>query len=179
MRKELLLLVAVLIVLLMAPAVQAADGPDLSGTWVLDKEKSDPIRMGFGRGRGPGGGQDSSPPDIDVTLSISQSENQLMLTRKFNMDGRERTQEQTFTLDGEENINPGLMGRGELTSKSQWKESKLVIEGFQVVSTPNGEFEIGSIEEYSLSEDGKVLTLRATRATPRGEQSSTQVFNKQ
>ncbi len=154
----------------------AAEGKaDLSGTWALDKAKSDPIRMGRG-GPGGGGGQ---APNIDITLVIKQTDNELNVTRKVNFNGQDRSVEQKFSLDGSENTNTAAMGRGELKSKTKWKKDKLVTEGTQQVSTPNGDFEIGMIEEYSLSEDGKVLTIKTTRSSPQGENTSKQVFNKQ
>ena len=174
MKRQIAILSAIVICL--GLVAFAADGKtDFSGTWALDKAKSDPIRMGRG-GPGGGGGQ---APTIDITLVITQTDNQLNVTRKVNFNGQDRSTEQKFSLDGSENTNPAMMGRGELKSKSKWKKDKLVTEGTQQVTTPNGDFEIGVIEELSLSEDGKVLTIKTTRSTPQGENTSKQVFNKQ
>lgn len=146
---------------------------DLSGTWILDKEKSDPVRMrAFGSG-GP------APANIDLTVVIEQGENEMKVVRKIKLDERERSVEQRFTFDGQETVNPAAMGRGEMKSKTNWKKDKLLIEGFQTVSTPNGDFELGVKEEFSLSPDAQVLTIRTTRASPRGENTSKQIFNKQ
>lgn len=153
---------------------------NLSGTWILDKEKSDPVGMrGFGpRGRGREGGG-PAPANIDLTVVIEQGENELKVVRKIKLDERERSVEQRFTFDGQETVNPAAMGRGEMKSKTNWKKDKLLIEGFQTVSTPNGDFELGVKEEFSLSPDAQVLTIRTTRASARGENTSKQVFNKQ
>jgi len=40
------------------------------------------------------------------------------------------------------------------------------------------DYEMTVKEEYSLSKDGKTLTIKTTRNTPRGEMSSKQVFNR-
>lgn len=176
MKRSVLVLAAVALCLGLV-ALAADDKTDLSGTWVLDKQKSDPIRFG-GRG-GPGGGGGGQAADIDITLVVKQADNELAVTRKINYNGQERSIDQKFTLDGSQNTNPAAMGRGELKSKTKLKKDKLIIEGTQQITTPNGDMEMGSIEEYSLSEDGKILTIKATRSTPMGERTSKQVFNKQ
>src|SRR5207247_3592228 len=158
---------------LMAAAV------NLSGTWVRDKDKSDAPRFGPGGGGAGGGGGQGGPPDI--TLVIRQTDNDLQITRKFSRRGQERSVEQKFTLDGQENTNTGGMGRagsGELKSKSKWNKDSLVIEGTQKVSSPRGDFEVQVKEEFSLSADGKTLTVHTTRNTPMGENTMKQVFNK-
>ncbi len=159
-------------------AVMAA-GVNLSGTWVLDKDKSDTPRFGPGGGGPRGGGGQGGPPDI--TLVIQQTDNDLQITRKFSRGGQERSLEQKFTLDGQENTNPAGMGRGgsgELKSKSKWNKDSLVIEGTQKVSSLRGDFEVQVKEEFSLSADGKTLTVHTTRNTPMGENTMKQVFNK-
>ena len=150
-------------------AVWALAAPDFSGTWVLDASKSD--QMGMGR---RGGG---IPPNI--TLTIKQSGNELSITREIEMGGNQRSSEAKFTLDGKENTNSGMMGRGEMVSKSRWEGDNLVIEGTQKISSQRGEMEIATKEIYSLSADGKVLTITTTRTTPQGERTTKQVYNKQ
>ena len=163
--------VRVLLVLGLSSICLAA--ADFGGTWVFDKAKSDPIRMGRG---GDAGGP---PPDIEITLTIKQSENELQITRNMTMGSNPpRTADQKFTLDGTENKNPAPMGRGEMVSKSKWNNDVLVIEGSRKVSTPNGDFDIKSKDEYALSEGGKVLTITSTTSSQQGERTAKQVFNK-
>jgi len=157
-----------------------ASGVNLSGSWVLDKDKSDAPRFGPGGGGAGGGGGQGGPPDI--TLVIRQTDNDLQITRKFSRRGQERSVEQKFTLDGQENTNTAGMGRagsGELKSKSKWNKDRLVIEGTQKINSPRGEFDVQVKEEFSLSADGKILTVQTTRDTPTGENTIKQVFNKQ
>jgi hypothetical protein len=174
------------VMMLFVAATVLAAGINFSGTWVRDKDKSDPPMMG-GRGGGggqrpggggPGGGGGRAMADAQITLVLKQTDNELSLTRKITAGGQERPPvEQKFTLDGKENTNTSQ--RGELKSKSKWAKDKLVVEGTQKVTTPNGEFEMEIKDEYSLSADGKVLTVSTTRTTPGGEQTSKQVYNKQ
>jgi len=148
---------------LLALAVAA---PNFTGTWVRDKAKSDQMM-----GRGGGGGQ---APDMEVTLTIKQDANSLEVTTQR---GDRPPAETKFTLDGKENTN--TPGRGSTVSKSKWNKDTLVIEGTRKFSGPNGDMEMPFKEEYSLSADGKVLTVTTTSATPQGDQrTSKQVYNK-
>ncbi len=164
--------VALLSLLALSIALVAVAASDLSGTWILDKAKSDPIRMGRG---GDAGGP---PPDFNVTLIINQTANDVSISRTMSGPRGDRTSEQKFSLDGKESTNPSAMGRGEFKGKAKFEGANLIIEGTQKVNTPNGEFDIGVRDEYALSSDGKVLTLTTTRSTPQGDRTSKQVFNK-
>lgn len=79
----------------------AQEKPNLSGTWVLDKEKSDPPGMGMG---GRGG---FNP---DVTLIIEHQEPVLKIKRIIKTERGEQVQELLYTTDGKENVNPGMRG---------------------------------------------------------------------
>ncbi len=133
---------------------------DFSGTWALDKSKSDPM---MGRG-----GQ--APADFDLTLAIKQSGNDLVVTRKMNMGGQERSSDSKYTLDGKESTNQGPMGRGETVAKASMSGDTLLIQG----TTKSQRGEMPFKEEYTLSDGGKVLTINSTR----GERTNKQVFNK-
>jgi hypothetical protein len=116
----------------------------------------------------------------DLKLEIVQTGNDVQTTRKFAIDGEDQTITQKFLLDGSESTNPGSNGRGECVSKSTWKNGKLVNTGTQNSSTRGQSYSSTLKEEYSLSKDGKVLTIKTTRTTARGgETSFKQVFNKQ
>lgn len=165
-------------VILLLAACMAFAAADFSGTWVMDKEKSDPIRMGRG-GPGGGGGGGGAPADLEVALVINHSGNDMKVVRKMTMGGNTRESEMKYTLDGTENTNPGMMGRGEVKSKSKVEGDKLIIEGTQSMQTQQGDFQINTKDEYSLSADGKVLTVTTTRSTPQGERTTKAVYNKQ
>jgi hypothetical protein len=150
-----------------------AAAPNFSGTWILDKEKSDPLPFGGRRGGGAQGGP------TDVTLIIKQTDNELVLIRKMNIGGEERTSESKHTLDGKENTNPGFgRGGGEVVSKTKWDKDKLVTEGKRKVSFQGNEFEITTREVRSLSADGNTMTVETTNTTPQGERTTRQVYNK-
>jgi hypothetical protein len=153
-------------------ALAAMAASDLSGTWIIDKAKSDPPRMGRG-------GDSAGPPrDYNITLVIKQTSKEVAINRTMSMNGNDRTSDQKFSLDGKENTNSSAMGRGEFTAKAKFSEGKLVVEGTQKMSTPNGDFEIDVRDEYSLADDGKVLILTSTRSTLMGDRTSKQTYNK-
>jgi hypothetical protein len=147
----------------------AQEKPNLSGTWVLDKEKSDPPGMGMG-GRG------GFNPDI--TLIIEHQEPVLKIKRIVKTERGEQVQELTYTTDGKENVNPGMRG-GEFRSKTKWEKGKLVTKGTQTIQSPMGTMDLEVTETRRLSEDGKTLIIETTTVTPQGEWTRKQVFVKQ
>jgi hypothetical protein len=126
---------------------------DFSGTWALDKSKSD--QMMGGRGG-----------DMDVTLVVKQSGNDLAVSRKMS----DRSTEMKYTLDGKENKNPSGRG-GESVSKCTWNGANLSIDS----TMDMGRGPMTTKEVWALSDGGKVLTISTTRM----DRTSKQVFNKQ
>ncbi len=174
---------AVFIVLGLCMVAMAAT--DFSGTWALDRARSDQPQ--FGRGGGGGGGQGGQRGERTETLVIKQAGNDFVVTRKVTRGGQEMPPSvQKFTLDGKENKNVMQFGgRGggegrtsEMVTKSKWNGTTLVIEGTQKMSTPGGDFDIGIKSEYALSEGGKTLTITTTRSQPDRDTTMKQVYTK-
>ena len=140
--------------------------PNFTGTWKLDKEKSEMgTREGYGRFRG----------GMFDSLVIEHNEPTLIIKRKMNLPtAEERTVESKYTTDGKSNSNEGFRG---MTSKSKthWEEHKLITE-----STMETEMGIMEIKEVrSLSSDGKTMTVEVTTKGGRREGTRKLVFNKQ
>jgi len=112
-------------------------------------------------------------------LRIVQTENEVQTTRSYTVNGEEKTVSQKFTLDGSQNTNPASNGGGEFKSSSVWKNDRLTNSGTQTVTMRDQSYNMTVKEEYSLSNDGKTLTIKTTRTTQRGETNSKQVFRKQ
>jgi hypothetical protein len=147
---------------------------------------------GFPGGEGggfPGGARRGAPgqegergprgPRVATTLVIEQNETELKVTRKSSTGDEEQDRTQVYSLTGETKSNPAPMGRGEMKTRSVWNKEKLVNTGTQTIQTPGGEREITLKEEYSLSKDGRELTVKNTRNTPMGEMTSKLVYKKQ
>jgi hypothetical protein len=151
--KRTLILSSLVVLALVAVAVAATD---LSGTWVLDKAKSD---VPMGRGGQPGQPQ-------DITLVIKQAGNDLAITTKRG----EQSMDAKYTLDGKESKNPAGRG-GEAVSKATAAGDTIVIE----TTADMGRGPMTTKAVYALSEGGKVLTVTTTR----NDRDSKQVFAKQ
>ena len=156
MKKALLLLA---IVLGLAAIVLA--GVDFSGTWAPNAEKSDPARGGGGGGGGGGRGG-GAPTD----LVIKQTGNEMVLTRTMGGNPIETK----YIMDGAEHT---------LTTQMGDTKYKAVLSGNAVSITgtqPGRGGEATPLKvSYTLSEDGKTLTV----ATARVGQDGTETIRKQ
>jgi len=128
-----------LLLTLALPAAAAAQAPDLSGTWVLQTDKSD-----FGMMPAP-----TSRTDVithkDPSLTIKRS---IVSTQTGSV-----TSELVYAIDGKEWKNKTADGQ-ELTSTLKWDGPVLVVTS--MLNTPNGEATI--TDRFSVSADGKTMT---------------------
>lgn len=164
-----------------AIAVTAAAPASFAGTWTLDKAKSTGLdgrmqnaesvqwvitqddkqisietkvtggqQMGGGPGGGGGGGRGGGMGG----------------PRSYNLDGKEVTTE---------------AGNGTSTMKATWSSDGKALELSSVrAGNFNGnDFKATTVDKMTLSEDGKVLTVKRTGESPRGPVDMTLVFNKQ
>lgn len=183
--KRLLFLSVVLMAFAIAAAGQAK-APDFTGTWKLDAAQSK---------------LDERARIESITMTVEQSETELTVktetkraaapagggggfggggggrgggfggggdgTSKYSLDGKETTVEQ-----------PGPNGSIPVKFKAQFDGGKLKLSQTRTLNTPGGEFTLTTKDEWSLSEDGKTLTVKRSSDTPRGTNSSTMVFVK-
>ena len=161
-------------VLFFAVAVIAA-GPNFSGTWVLDKTKSEGLS-------GPRGGGIES-----MTLTVTQDANKLTVASKETREGCGGRGgmgggDQTFTynLDGSE-TKADVGGRMAMkaTLKAKVTDSGAELDQERTGDFNGNQFTMTQKEHWVLSEGGKVLTIHRTTDSPRGTRESTFVFNKQ
>jgi len=139
---------------------------------------------GGGRRGGGRGGEDpaESNRQIGSATVINQTETELTLTQKVSdPEGKEREFVQVFKLDGSESANRPLRGGGEFKSRTSWDKEKLVTLGVQQPEGADGAVgrDIVIKLELSLSKDGKTLTMKTKRSTPRGELSTIETFTKE
>jgi hypothetical protein len=168
------LLSAVLIVLL-SVTVFAAD-VDFSGTWKVDKDKSElPEFQGRQGGEGRGGRGGFTPPDMVVT----QKKNKITVTRSMTgRDGEERKMETTYDLSGKMTKEKGRRG-GTTEHVAKMKDGAMVVESVMVRERDGQEFEMVTNSTWTLVDDGKGLLVETVRDTPMGEMKSKVYYVKQ
>jgi hypothetical protein len=86
----------------------------------------------------------------------------------------------TYTLDGKESTTEidGPMGKVPVKLKAERDGGKLKLSSSRTINTPNGEISITTKETWSLSDDGKTLTVKRDMESPRGTNSTELVFTK-
>ena len=189
MRKILLGSAVAFVLAAQALAGVAAANANFAGTWALDKSKSKDL-----------------PPQMSnldsLTLTVTQDASQITVDSKAAMaaqadgggpgggggmgGGRGRgmgggfAPSATYKLDGTETTSEGQRG-GTTTSKAEWKDGgkTLVLHRVTKLNFQGNDVTLTTTEEWSLSSDGKTLTVKRTSDSPRGTQSYTLVFNKQ
>lgn len=86
----------------------------------------------------------------------------------------------TYTLDGKETTirQEGPMGSVPVTLKAKIDDGKLNLSSARTFNGPNGEISITTKETWTLSDDGKTLTVHREQNSPRGSTSYDLVFAK-
>jgi len=145
---------------------------NFSGTWQLDPAKSD-VRQLAGLG---GRGKDAK--DVSLSMVVDQQGTTLKVTRTLTVDGEERRESHTYKTDGSETTHTGFRGES-VVAKASWQGDKLVLVSTRTMSALVKEVKVESKGVWSLSSDGKTLTIDGTVRTPRREQQFKAVFHKQ
>lgn len=164
-------------------AASAATAANFSGTWTLDKSKSQ--------------GLDQRLTNAEsVTCVITQDDKSISIEWKVTGGqpqggpgsgtggggggmGRGPAGPQTYTLDGKEATAEAMGGTN--TTKATWSTDGKTLELSSVrAGNFNGtDFKLTSTDKLSLSEDGKTLTIVRHRESARGAQDMTLVMTKQ
>ena len=120
----------------MVAGLAAQNRPDLSGVWQLNKERSQvDIHMAWAK-----------VEMVGSSLSIS--------LRTFNENGTGEGFDWHFTIGAGENSN--TMHGAPMKSRVQWEGDALVVQS----ETLFGSDTLKTLDRWTLSEDGKVLTFR-------------------
>ena len=152
----------------LALSITAQSKANFSGTWLLDRSKSDIQQM-----RNMADAQHAG-----LTMVVDQQGNTLHVTRTFKIEGEARQEAHTYKTDGTETTNTGLRGES-VATKANWDGDQLVILSTRKVSMLVREVTVESKGIWRLSPDGKTLTIEGTIHAPRGEQRMRLVFDKQ
>jgi hypothetical protein len=140
-------------------SAQSASIPNLSGTWVLQVDKSD-----FAGMLAP-----SARTDV-----FEHQEPKLTIKRAVTANGQENTSSLVYVIDGKPYKN--MVGPTEITSTLHWDGSTLV--SVTVAPGPDGA-QVTITDRYELSQDGKTLTQKRTFTVPGQEATQTMVLVKQ
>jgi hypothetical protein len=148
------------------PAALAAAKADFSGTWALDKARSEGL-----------------PPDMNQTLTVKQADDRVDVEAKLSGPRGEQTVTDSYFLDGKvRDFTPALVGGGTGKGKrtSAWTAEG---DGFDAteeatVEGPEGAETIKATRRWRLSPDGKTLTIEMTFEGPNGAVKSKRVFTK-
>lgn len=146
--------------LLSVALVPGAGKPDLSGKWVLNLAKSDYGPM-----------QAQAPQKLERTIAL-EGKNLKFTTQQSGARG-DITTEMAYTTDGKPCTNK--TSRGDVTGTAKWDGNVLVIASKREI---NGN-EITQTERWSVSDDGRTLTILNKINTPAGDSEIRLVLEKQ
>jgi len=152
--KNRFILAASFAVLLLASQAQAAT--NFTGVWKLNLSKSD---------YGP------VPQPDAMTRTINHNDPSLQISTYQKGAQGEATTELKYTTDGKPVENKSASAKG----SAKWDGDKLVIDSTRDVQG----MEIKFHEVWSLSADGKTMTINNHLTAPQGEFDLTLVFDKQ
>ncbi len=179
MKKHFVLMVAM--ALFGLPALLIAS-QNFSGSWVRDNARSDPAPNAMywltrepnsggagGGGRGGGGGGRGAPSP--VVMTVQQDANSLTVSSPSGAV-------QKYTLDGKPFTKPTDTGMAKAVISARTQGDTVVITTTQPWGGMPGNASLEIKEMWSLSADGKVLTVTAHRNTPALQNSFKTIYNK-
>jgi hypothetical protein len=147
--------------------VSASAKANFSGTWTLDKAKSEGL-----------------PEAIkDQVLTVKQDGDKLNIDSKLTLDQGDQTTSDVYTLDGKpadftDKRPNGMEGKGKRTAK--WSADGNGIEVSEEINydTPQGAVTVNITRKWALAADGKSLTIDMDIASPMGAQHVKRVLVK-
>jgi hypothetical protein len=163
MTTRLLLMIAVLV-----PATVFAE-PDFSGAWLRDAAKSDVVpntMYWLTRGVEAGGGRGRNSQTV---IEVRQRAGQMQI-------GEAARPLRTLMLDGKPHTVPTDTGIQSATVVATLQGDTLMVSTTQPFGGMPGNVGLTITETWSLSTDGKVLTVKTERELPASRQSFTEVY---
>lgn len=160
-------LFASLIMLLLVAGLAAAGAKtNFSGTWVLDKSKSEGL-----------------PPEMDQMMTVSLDGDKLSLETTLITGEEKQSVKDSYTLNGTpEEFTPrvggGTTGKGKRTAKWTADGSGIEVSEDAKVETQDGDANTTMKRKWQLSADGKTLTIELNFSGPNGEVNSKRTFVK-
>ena len=149
-----------LLALTLISSVVMGQKVDFSGTWKINREKSEL------------GDQFSMAPN---SMVVAQTKKELSIQRNSSFQGQDFTYTDKFTLDGEECENLGMM---DMVKKSTvtWNKDKKSLKINTTIEMQDGS-EMAIIENLSM--DGENLVMNTSVSSSWGDMSEVFVFDKE
>ena len=159
--------------LLLGIGVVAAQAePQFTGSWVLDRSQSQfPTHEGRAQ-KAP----DAQVQPPQVKLQVAQQGTTLKVTRTFTMGTREHSMTDTIVADGSDQTHQGY--RGNVVTRSAFEGDRLVVTQTRTKKTDQGDQTMSRQSTWTLSPDGRVLTIDTTMHSPRGDHAMKTVYQR-
>lgn len=139
---------------------------NFAGTWVLDPKQSQGV-----------------PDGVGMTMVVKQTGNRVEIETDITTSQGQQKIADLYILDGKEtDYKPPVMGPGAGKGRrtSTWTADR---NGFDVtekatIDGPDGPATVTATRKWSLSADGKTLTMDVAMTSPEGERVSKRIFTK-
>ena len=152
---------------LLSSSAILSQNADFSGTWSLNKNKS---QSGEGGARG----------GAAVKLAIEQEGNNLSIDRtNLRRSGEEFTVSEKYTLDGKECENTLFRRTKKSTATWSGDGKSLTISSTMVFEREGQQMEINTTEIFTLANSGSSLSINYTAKSARGERKNIFIYDKQ
>jgi hypothetical protein len=146
--------------------VFAAAKPDFTGTWVMDKSRTEGV-----------------PPGVEQTMTLTQSEDKLVLHNKITTDTGENVVNDTYIINGKEVEFTQKVNEQESKGK---RTSKWLADGSGFESNEELTREVSDgtkitqqvTRRWVMAPDGKTFTVEMTINGPNGTQHTKRTFTK-
>jgi hypothetical protein len=150
--------------------------PNFSGSWVRDSAKSEPVPDPIMLSRpttpaGGGGGRGGGRGNAEAIMTVQHEGTALAATSPQGAVSK-------YTVDGKPYTRPTETGIEKAVVTASWQGDTLVIGTTQPYGGMPGNVTLQVKEVWSLSPDGKVLTITTTRSQPAVTVTYKQVYNK-
>lgn len=158
--------IAIVALVITLGLVVASAKADFSGTWSLDKSKSEGL-----------------PPGMDQTMTVVHTGDKLLLETKLITQEGERVVSDMYMLDGKEaEFTPkapnGQSGKGKRTAKWSADGNGIEVNENSTFDGPEGSVNVQMTRTWSLSADGKTLKIDLAVDGPNGKQIIKRTFTR-
>ena len=147
--------------------IAASAKANFSGTWNLDKSRSEGL-----------------PPTVkDQVMTVTQTDDKISIESKLTTEQGDQNVSDTYVLDGKPadftSKGPGgIEGKGKRTAKWSADGNGIDVTEEVTYDTPNGAVAVNITRKWTLSPDGKTLTIEMNVSSEMGSQQIKRVLVK-